>query len=406
MTSTEDVYVAFTAALQRMVTAGKAKKVSRTWYSTADSNPKQEPAILISQVGRRHAPVKGQPPARTLLPVLTVYIPKPDKTQFVVGPVNNQFLDDLEAIAFTPDPVTGVCDLGGLVSHCFIDGEIIEDEVSLERTSILYIPVSIMLKQDAAYATTGQQYFFDTAEVFLTPMRLQDVQAPANPTPVRVGGLSEVTVELSQDHVQIGSQKQMSFAVTSSRLGVHTRSRFATFDGRLLDQMALGMAASVGADLAVPRAPFTVPANPGPYVITVVPPSGAVRQDLGVYNATTGAPLLIVPALTGAGQYMVTAPGTYQFHATDAGLLVQISYLYRSAGGTRLDMTNPWKGLAQLFSLVMSGGYNGKAMTMTLDRNYTSRIAIPTLLERFAILEMEFDAIGSPAGTIGSLSMG
>jgi hypothetical protein len=69
-------------------------------------------------------------------------------------------------------------------------------------------------------------------------------------------------------------------------------------------------------------------------------------------------------------------------------------------------MTNPWKGLAPLFSLVMSGGYNGKAMTMTLDRNYTSRIAIPTLLERFAILEMEFDAIGSPAGTIGSLSMG
>ena len=108
MTTVEQVYTAFAASLQRMVTANKAKVVSRTWYAAADSNVKSEPAILISQTGRRHVPEKGQPPVRTLLPILTIYIPKQDKTRVVIAPTVNQFLDDLEAISFPPDPVTAM----------------------------------------------------------------------------------------------------------------------------------------------------------------------------------------------------------------------------------------------------------------------------------------------------------
>jgi hypothetical protein len=78
------------------------------------------------------------------------------------------------------------------------------------------------------------------------------------------------------------------------------------------------------AGYAVENESQSVPAAPGPYTVTVVPPFGPWASDLGVtYNNETA--LVAVAGAPGAGQYNV-AGGVYTFAAADAGATVLISY--------------------------------------------------------------------------------
>jgi hypothetical protein len=74
----------------------------------------------------------------------------------------------------------------------------------------------------------------------------------------------------------------------------------------------------------------TVPASPGPYLVTVDQPQGLCALDGGV-SYVGGAALEAVTGPPGRGQYNApqdTAPGQYTFSAADAGAPVTISYSF------------------------------------------------------------------------------
>lgn len=76
--------------------------------------------------------------------------------------------------------------------------------------------------------------------------------------------------------------------------------------------------------------PATVPAAPGPYVVTVLQPQGICSRDNGVTYAD-GEPLVSVSVITAVGQYIPpldSSPGTYTFGSADAGAAVLISYSF------------------------------------------------------------------------------
>jgi len=68
----------------------------------------------------------------------------------------------------------------------------------------------------------------------------------------------------------------------------------------------------------------TIPAAPGPYVVTVAK-AAAWNGDAGVILAATGVALVKVTGAPAAGQFVVAA-GVYTFNIAQAGLTVNISY--------------------------------------------------------------------------------
>jgi hypothetical protein len=83
---------------------------------------------------------------------------------------------------------------------------------------------------------------------------------------------------------------------------------------------------SYSAGYAIQNEVQAVPAA-APLQLSAFSPYGLWASDLGVTYASTGAPLAVVSASPGAGQYAVNA-GTYGFSAADAGQSVSISYGY------------------------------------------------------------------------------
>jgi len=78
------------------------------------------------------------------------------------------------------------------------------------------------------------------------------------------------------------------------------------------------------AGYAVSAEAATVPANPGPYTVTVQAPYGPWSGDRGVTYAN-GTALVAVSGAPSVGQYAVAA-GVYTFAAADAGAALLISY--------------------------------------------------------------------------------
>lgn len=75
----------------------------------------------------------------------------------------------------------------------------------------------------------------------------------------------------------------------------------------------------------------TIPADPGPYIITVNQLQGIWCRDNGVSYAVSGAPLVPVTTITEAGQYIAPNDanlGVYTFGAADAEASLLINYSF------------------------------------------------------------------------------
>jgi hypothetical protein len=83
---------------------------------------------------------------------------------------------------------------------------------------------------------------------------------------------------------------------------------------------------SYSAGYAVQNEAQTAPAA-APFQLSAFSSYGPWGSDLGVTYAATGAPLTVVSASPGAGQYSVSA-GTYTFSAADTGQSLSLSYGY------------------------------------------------------------------------------
>jgi hypothetical protein len=58
---------------------------------------------------------------------------------------NNNALDAIEALLAPPDDGTGRQTLGGLVHHCWIEGDIFKDPGDLDDQALLIVPISILV---------------------------------------------------------------------------------------------------------------------------------------------------------------------------------------------------------------------------------------------------------------------
>lgn len=115
---------------------------SRRLLHWSDVQAAAQPALFQAQKKELQQPKKGLPAKVTLQCDIYLYVNTGNDLTVTPATTLNPLMDAIEA-ALAPDAM-GVQTLGGTVSHCWIEGEIITDEGVLGPQGVMVIPVFIL----------------------------------------------------------------------------------------------------------------------------------------------------------------------------------------------------------------------------------------------------------------------
>lgn len=245
---------------------------------------------------------------------------------------------------------------------------------------------------------------FGSGKLIAVPTNLADGTAIANPTPVILGTMQDVSLDLSTEIKTLYGSKRYPIAVGQGKGKTEIKAKYAEIDGGILGSLFFGKAHTAGIKAAVFDDEATIPGTP--YQLTVTPPSsGTFVADLGVLNAATGEQLTRVASAPATGEYSVSA-GVYTFAAADTGDTVKISYEYSaSAGGKIWTMTNETMGYTPSFTLLLQNGYDGKNLVCKLNRCVSGKLSLPLKSDDFAVYDFEAEAFADTAGNLGYICL-
>jgi hypothetical protein len=150
MTTREQIFSALFALGQGVNWADPVSGDVTTWSTTSRriQTPDQigidgQPALLQAESDEQFSQVTKMPSKRTFSAAWVIYL-KPYDAPDPTGPLINTVMDAVEA-AFAPDDVVnGVCTLGGLVAHCWIDGTVFRDPGDLDQQAMLVVPIKML----------------------------------------------------------------------------------------------------------------------------------------------------------------------------------------------------------------------------------------------------------------------
>lgn len=104
-----------------------------------------KPALFLMERGEDYVRDSEAVPAKVTLNVdLFIYTSVGKDPNTIPGQQLNQLLDAIDA-ALAPEPVTGKQTLGGLVSHCWIEGNVMKDTGDMDGDGLAVIPVKILV---------------------------------------------------------------------------------------------------------------------------------------------------------------------------------------------------------------------------------------------------------------------
>jgi hypothetical protein len=111
------------------------------------SDVPQQPALYMAEHAENLAYQSENLPSKTTIDV-DVYVyfkPSPTSDDDTAGSIYlNNILDGIDA-AIAPDVVTNRQTLGGLVSHCRIDGKVLKDPGDIDGQGLAVIPIKILV---------------------------------------------------------------------------------------------------------------------------------------------------------------------------------------------------------------------------------------------------------------------
>jgi hypothetical protein len=249
---------------------------------------------------------------------------------------------------------------------------------------------------------------FGSGKLVAIPTHLADGTAIAVPTPVVLASLQDISLDMSVDIKTLYGAKRYPIAVGQGKGKIELKAKNAEVDAGVVGSLFFGKASTAGVKAAVFDQAATIPADPGPYALTIDPPGeGTFVADLGVFNATTGAQLTRVASAPATGEYAVNdATGVYTFAAADEGVAIKISYEYSATtGGKVWTITNELMGYTPDFACLLQNEYAGKKLVCKLNRAVSGKLALPFKSDDFAISDFEAEAFADAAGNIGYLCM-
>lgn len=237
---------------------------------------------------------------------------------------------------------------------------------------------------------------FGSGKLIAVPTNDSTGAAIAVPTPVVLGTLQEVGVDLSVDLAELYGNKRYPVAVAQGKGKTEIKAKYADINGGVLGSLFAGKASTAGIKGAVMDFAASVPAST-PYTVTVAPPnSGTFVADLGVL--INGVAATRVASAPTAGQYSVSA-GVYTFAAADSGKALLLSYEYSatSTTGQIYTLTNDVMGPTPSFTMLLQTSYDGKTLAMKLSRCVSSKLNLPFKNSDFGVFDFEAKAFEDAA---------
>jgi hypothetical protein len=257
------------------------------------------------------------------------------------------------------------------------------------------------------------QYGFGAGLVFVKPIADYAGNAVSNPTPLKVGELQDISLDMSFDTKLLRGSNQFPVAVGRGAGKVSGKAKFARFNGIMLNIAIFGQGSGTGiravfndttGGTAIPSTPFQITPVTA-YTGLLEGSTPVFVQDLGVVNGTTGLPMKRVASAPAAGQYsVVEATGIYTFSSADnvSAIKAQINFEYTATSTTGVSqaVVNVPMGYAPSFRLELLMSYGGKNMTWILPGCIGSKFTLATRLDDFLIPDFDFEAFADPGGNI------
>ncbi len=247
---------------------------------------------------------------------------------------------------------------------------------------------------------------FGAGTIIAVPTNLADGSAIATPTPVVLGTLQEVSLDLSVEMKSLYGSKRYPIAIGQGKGKTEIKAKYAELDGAVLGSLFFGDAPADGIKGAKLDYATVVPTTP--FQVTIAPPSsGIFVDDLGVYNVTNGVQMTRVASAPATNEYSVDeATGVYTFASADAGDSIKISYEYSAASGGKIwTINNELMGYNPSFTLMLQNSYDSKTMVCKLNRCVSGQLSVPLKSDDFAVYDFAAEAFANSSGELGYICL-
>lgn len=141
--SRETIMEALLERLKQIAGNGKpVNGVYRRVRSWADSAPK--PCVYIGEHSDEYSRQSENLPKASMSILLFVYTQTGDMAA-IPSKQQNEILDAIDDALKPDNPSENKCTLGGLVSHCYIDGTVVKVPGDLDGEGIAVVPINILV---------------------------------------------------------------------------------------------------------------------------------------------------------------------------------------------------------------------------------------------------------------------
>lgn len=246
------------------------------------------------------------------------------------------------------------------------------------------------------------QYLFGAGKVHATP--IQDVYGNPilNGTPVEVGVVQSVSVDINFDLKELYGRGQFAVDAARGKGAIKCKASMGRINGALLNSIFFGGVVTEGGITAVSQTINGEVIPSGSTIKPIVPNSGTFVKDLGLTDGKA-IPMKRVAATPTAGQYSVNeSTGVYTFAAADAGKTVFISFKYSAtvAGAKSGIVSNLDMGYTPEFSVDLFREYKGKFFGMDFFRCTSNKLAFSSKQDDYDLPEFEFQPMADDLGRI------
>ena len=244
------------------------------------------------------------------------------------------------------------------------------------------------------------QFAFGSGIVFATQLNDATGAAIALPTPIELGVLQEVSVDISWDTKTLYGGNQFPVDAGRGKGKISGKAKAARLSGALMNGLIFGQTLAAGMLANYYDTTGTAVATT---VTPTVPNSGTWAGDLGVKDASGNAMKRVASAPV-TGQYSLAA-GVYTFAAADVGKTVYLSYQYaQSTSGSRIDVMNLPMGYAPSFALDLLAPKNGQQLALHLYKCIGSKFSMSTKQDDYMVPEFDFECFANAAGNVFTIS--
>lgn len=230
------------------------------------------------------------------------------------------------------------------------------------------------------------------------------IQGTSAPTPVRLGGLQGVTLDINFSIKELFGQYQFPIALGRGTGKINGKADYAQINAQAWNDLFFGLSnPATGSIVTEVAGAYTVTSN----AVNVTNNGTKFVQDMGVVLASDGTVFTRVANTPIGYQYTCNeSNGQYAFNSSQNNAAVLISYTWNdTANGKKISITNQLLGNAPTFSAVFTETFNGKKLTFVLNSCMSSKLSLATKLEDFLIPSFDFQAFADSGNAIGSISV-